>query len=68
MAKGRPKSTYRVFVSHASDDIWVAEQIANSIEQCGAHHSWIAGTLSPAVRHEIGMARRPEEANRVRVL
>lgn len=27
---------YRVFVSHASDDLWVAEQIAESIERCGA--------------------------------
>jgi hypothetical protein len=27
---------YRVFVSHAADDIWVAEQIANAIEDCGA--------------------------------
>jgi hypothetical protein len=32
MAKGR----YRVFVSHAGDDVWVAEQIARSIEDCGA--------------------------------
>jgi hypothetical protein len=32
MAKGR----YRVFVSHAGDDIWVAEQIARNIEDCGA--------------------------------
>jgi hypothetical protein len=36
MAKSRPKAVYRVFVSHAGDDIWVAEQIARSIEQCGA--------------------------------
>src|ERR1700682_4640967 len=38
MAKGghRPKVKYRVFVSHAGDDIWVAEQIAKSIEDCGA--------------------------------
>ena len=27
---------YRVFVSHAGDDIWVAEQIAKNIEACGA--------------------------------
>lgn len=32
MAKG----TYRVFVSHGGDDLWVAEQIANNIESCGA--------------------------------
>jgi hypothetical protein len=32
MAKGK----YRVFVSHGGDDIWVAEQIARSIEDCGA--------------------------------
>jgi hypothetical protein len=35
MAKYRPKA-HRVFVSHASDDIWVAEQIARNIEECGA--------------------------------
>jgi hypothetical protein len=27
---------YRVFVSHASDDLWVAEQIAARIEETGA--------------------------------
>jgi hypothetical protein len=27
---------YRVFLSHASDDLWVAEQMAASIEQAGA--------------------------------
>ena len=32
-----PKREYRVFVSHASDDLWVAEQIAKSIESCGAN-------------------------------
>jgi hypothetical protein len=31
-----PRPRYRVFVSHASDDLWVAEQIARSIEDCGA--------------------------------
>jgi len=31
-----PKRRYRVFVSHASDDLWVAEQIAESIDSCGA--------------------------------
>lgn len=31
-----PRGRYRVFVSHASDDLWVAEQIAKSIEDCGA--------------------------------
>jgi hypothetical protein len=30
------KQRYRVFVSHAGDDIWVAEQIARNIEECGA--------------------------------
>lgn len=30
------KRQYRVFVSHAGDDLWVAEQIAKSIEACGA--------------------------------
>jgi TIR domain len=34
--KIRKKVGYRVFVSHAGDDIWVAEQIARSIEDCGA--------------------------------
>jgi len=27
-----PKRKYRVFISHGSDDLWVAEQIAGSIE------------------------------------
>jgi len=31
-----PKRRYRVFLSHASDDLWVAEQIAAAIERCGA--------------------------------
>ena len=31
-----PRLKYRVFVSHAGDDLWVAEQIARSIEACGA--------------------------------
>lgn len=31
-----PKRRYRVFVSHASDDLWVAEQVAGAIESCGA--------------------------------
>ena len=30
------KRKYRVFVSHAGDDIWLAEQIARNIEDCGA--------------------------------
>jgi hypothetical protein len=30
------KKEYKVFVSHAGDDSWVAEQIANCIESCGA--------------------------------
>lgn len=33
--KGR-RERYRVFVSHSGDDIWVAEQIARGIEECGA--------------------------------
>ena len=38
MVKGRhrPRDKHRVFVSHAGDDIWVAEQIARNIEDCGA--------------------------------
>lgn len=28
-------ATYRVFISHAADDTWVAEQIAHSIEAVG---------------------------------
>jgi len=31
------KAGYHVFVSHAGDDIWVAGQIAKSIEECGAN-------------------------------
>jgi hypothetical protein len=34
--RGRVKARYRVFVSHATDDVWVAEQIAKAIEECGA--------------------------------
>ncbi len=30
------KGSYRVFVSHAGDDVWVAEQIAKRVEDCGA--------------------------------
>ncbi len=30
------KDRYRVFVSHAGDDLWVAEQIARCVEDCGA--------------------------------
>ena len=30
------KQTYRVFVSHSGDDVWVAEQIARHIEDAGA--------------------------------
>ena len=30
------KDGYRVFVSHAGDDLWVAEQIARCVEDCGA--------------------------------
>jgi TIR domain len=30
------KKNYRVFVSHSGDDMWVAEQIASRIEECGA--------------------------------
>lgn len=32
----RSPQKYRVFVSHASDDLWVAAQIARHIEVCGA--------------------------------
>jgi hypothetical protein len=35
-AKPGIKKPYKVFVSHAGDDIWVAEQIARLIEDCGA--------------------------------
>jgi hypothetical protein len=35
-ADPRGKKPYRVFVSHSGDDIWVAEQIARLIEDCGA--------------------------------
>ncbi len=35
-AKSGIKRNYRVFVSHAGDDVWVAEQIARRIEDCGA--------------------------------
>jgi hypothetical protein len=31
-----PKREYRVFVSHAGADLWVAEQIAKAVESCGA--------------------------------
>jgi hypothetical protein len=31
-------SEYKVFISHASDDTWVARQIANHIEHCGASY------------------------------
>jgi hypothetical protein len=30
------KKDYKVFVSHAGDDVWLAEQVANRIEDCGA--------------------------------
>ncbi len=33
---GQKKKGYRVFVSHAGEDIWVAEQLARCIEDCGA--------------------------------
>jgi hypothetical protein len=36
MAKRGRRDPYRVFVSHAGSDIWVAEQIAKGIESCGA--------------------------------
>jgi hypothetical protein len=35
-AKRGRKRPYKVFVSHSGDDIWVAEQIARLIEDCGA--------------------------------
>jgi hypothetical protein len=31
-------TTYKVFISHASDDTWVAKQIATHLEQCGASY------------------------------
>jgi TIR domain len=34
--KSPRKAKYRVFVSHAGDDIWLAEQIARNVEECGA--------------------------------
>jgi hypothetical protein len=34
--RARAKARYRVFVSHATDDVWVAGQIARGIEECGA--------------------------------
>jgi hypothetical protein len=37
MVKGKSAGKYRVFVSHAGDDIWVARQIARCIEDCGAN-------------------------------
>ena len=30
------KRRYRIFVSHAGDDTWVAEQLARCVEDCGA--------------------------------
>jgi TIR domain len=35
-AKSGTKKSYKVFVSHSGDDLWVAEQIAKCIEACGA--------------------------------
>jgi TIR domain len=35
-ANQRRNKPYRVFVSHSGDDIWVAEQIARLLEECGA--------------------------------
>src|SRR5580658_8063982 len=35
-AKSGTKKSYKVFVSHSGDDLWVAEQIAKCIEDCGA--------------------------------
>ena len=29
-------SPYRIFISHSGDDIWVAEQLAKCLEECGA--------------------------------
>ena len=34
--KADDRPSYRVFVSHAGDDNWLAQQIANGIEGCGA--------------------------------
>jgi hypothetical protein len=40
MRTSKPKApigkSYKVFVSHSGDDIWVAEQISRLIEDCGA--------------------------------
>jgi TIR domain len=30
------KQRYRIFISHAGADLWLAEQIARSVEDCGA--------------------------------
>lgn len=30
------KNPYRVFISHSSEDIWVAEQLARAVEELGA--------------------------------
>jgi len=30
------KKRYKVFVSHSSDDIWLSQQLARCIEDCGA--------------------------------
>src|SRR5215813_3081416 len=70
--KTRRKVGYRVFVSHATDDLWVAEQIAKLIEECGAtafldrkdikECDELLALFTPWsrrrawVRHEIGMA------------
>lgn len=30
------RKSYRVFVSHSGDDLWLAKQVARCIEECGA--------------------------------
>lgn len=32
----RRRQPYRVFISHSSDDMWLAQQLANAVEGCGA--------------------------------
>jgi TIR domain len=35
-SKGSAGLSYRVFVSHAGEDVWLAEQIAKRLNECGA--------------------------------
>lgn len=34
--RGRGKGDYRVFISHSSEDMWIAQQLANAVEAVGA--------------------------------